>query len=165
LKEDFRVQPLLDFFSNNAHLVVAHTLHLNFQHLTAQLVSGLLVERSALQVQAVELEIASSVGIEQNLLRLLESPLTLSIHTSTIRVRLARIKRSVIESMLNSLVNWAHDSGNVGQQQMDASILSSSPQIPVQFHRTLNIDVCFCFSDLSMAKDKFANEINEIIKV
>jgi hypothetical protein len=166
LQEDFRVQPLLAFFANNAHLFVAHTLRLNFQELTAQVVSALLlVERGALQVRAVELEICTTDSIDPDLLRLLESPLTLSIRTSVIRVRLARTKRKVIEQMLNSLLDWVHRGSDSGGNNAAAGHAPALPPPQQQPHRTLNVDVCFHFSELAMATDKFANGIDEMVQV
>jgi hypothetical protein len=99
---------------------------------------------------------------------MLESPLALSVRTSNIRVRLGFTNRKVIESMVNSLLDWVHGSDNAGQQFAisSAAILSPPLQIPVpqRPHRTLSIDICHQSTDFSWTKH-VENFIFGIMKV
>jgi hypothetical protein len=123
---------------------------------------------STLQVQAIELEIPTCGG--PDLLRMLESPLNLSVRTPNIRVRLSRISWGVIDSLVAGLLAWVHGSDNVEQQLASSSVvmLSPPPQIPVpqqhQPHRTLSIHIYRSFNDFSWTKN-VENFVLEIMKV
>jgi hypothetical protein len=146
--ETLTIQKLLAFFSTNAHSFVDHTLRLNFPSLRAQVIGGLL-EMRALRVHAVELEILGS-QIYPDVGRLLESLRTLSGRTSNVRIRLARINRGVIDSLVNGLLDWLHGVGGGKAEQPN---------------RTLGIDICRSLEDSSFSKnaENFFSALMEVI--
>lgn len=117
------------------------------------------------KVGAIELDLCFSIDCTQ-IEKMVKAPLPRSIHTSTVRARLARHDPKIIDSALHSLLDWLHGDGNRAEQANSSQQSTSSSHNHEQPHRTLEIDVCQPKWRRHMwAMSSAGNFVGDIVKV